>query len=133
MNNIETVQKIYEAFGTQDMASILERMAEDVSWEYAYAPGDVPWLQPRKGRAGVGEFFQSLAGLNITKFDVKHISASGDTVVALIDLEATVQSSGGRISERDEAHVWKFDGRGRVAAFRHCVDTLQHQRALRGQ
>ena len=39
--------------------------------------------------------------------------------------------SGKRFSEVDEAHLWHFDDRGRVARFRHCADTLQQHRAMK--
>jgi uncharacterized protein len=60
MSNIETIQQIYEAFGRGDIAAILEKLAEDVSWE-EWSTGnsaqeqDVPYMRPRSGReAGRG-------------------------------------------------------------------------------
>src|SRR5689334_5901052 len=131
MTNLETVRGIYESFGKQDIPAVLETLSDDVEWEYAYADTPVPWLAPRRGRAGAGEFFQTLALLDIKRFDVKSLLADGNLVVAIISLEAIVRSTGKRIVEIDEVHLWHFDPRGRVQRFRHVVDTLQHAKALR--
>jgi ketosteroid isomerase-like protein len=64
--HIETVQKLYEAFGRGDIQGILAMLPENVEWEYGVNSTDVPWLQPRRGRAGAAQFFQSLAGLSFT-------------------------------------------------------------------
>ncbi len=130
MTNTEVVQKIYEAFGRGDVPAILERLADDVDWEYG-ASTAVPWLQPYKRRADVGNFFASLAGLEITKFVPKMLMERDGVVIALVDLEARVKATGKSISEEDEVHIWRFDSSGRVARFRHRVDTHQHVSALR--
>jgi hypothetical protein len=41
-----------------------------------------------------------------------------------------VKATGKPVSERDEAHIWHFDARGRVVKFRHAVDTYQHVKAV---
>jgi uncharacterized protein len=128
----QTVESIYAAFARQDIDAILAHLAEDVAWEYAYAPGVVPWLLPRRGRAGVLGFFQALGALRIERFALNAILTDAERAVALLDLEAVVTSTGRRISERDEPHVWHFDGQGKVARFRHASDTLQHLLAFQG-
>ena len=118
------------AFGRQDIPAILERMDDNVTWDTAHGDTEIPWLRARRGRTGVGEFFQSLGLLQFDRFEVTRILADGDTVVALIHAELTVRATGKKIRETGEVHVWKLNERGRVADFRHAVDTLQHQRAL---
>lgn len=130
MNNIESVRAIYEAFGRQDVPSILARLSADVSWDAVYGEHEVPWIRARRGPAGVGEFFGTLMGLEFEHFAVTRVLGDGDMVVALIDLDATVKATGKKIRERGEVHIWRFDDAGKVIAFRHVVDTLQHQRAL---
>jgi hypothetical protein len=133
VTHVDVVQRIYEAFGRGDVPVILEHLAEDVEWEYGANSTDVPWLQPRRGRAEVGQFFASLAGLDIRKFQPKTLLAAGDTVVALIDLEATVRATSRQVVEEDEVHVWHFGADGRIRRFRHRVDTHQHWAALHGK
>jgi ketosteroid isomerase-like protein len=129
----DTVQQIYHAFGQGDIQGILNRLAEDVAWEYGARSTDVPWLQPRRGRAQVTEFFHALAALEIRKFQPKVFLENGDVVVALIDVEATVRNTGRDVVEEDEVHIWYFDSAGKVNRFRHRVDTHQQWAAYAGK
>jgi len=133
MDHRKTVESIYAAFQQRDVATISSHISDDVVWEYAYAPGIAPWLEPRRGKAGVVEFLKALGTeLHITAFTVNAVLADASRAVALIDLDATVTRSGRPISERDEVHIWHFDAAGKVIRFRHAADTLQHYRALTG-
>jgi uncharacterized protein len=128
--NAKTVRGIYEAFERGDVPAMLEHIGEDCLWEYQPITNTVPILQARRGRAGVAEFFQTVAAeLTITKFALNNVLDGGQTVVALIDLDGTYKRSGRSFREIDEAHVWHFDERGRVVKFRHCHDTHAHQLA----
>jgi ketosteroid isomerase-like protein len=129
VNHVETVRSIYSAFGRQDVPAILEHLAPDVAWDYAYRDEGIPWLAPRHGREGVVQFLQSLAGLQLTKFEVRAVIGDADLVVALVDVEGTVVATGKRIAEPNEVHLWHFNAGGQVQRFRHAVDTLQHWRA----
>jgi ketosteroid isomerase-like protein len=131
-NNADTIRAIYTAFGRGDVPAILEHVADDVEWEFAYGAGDgIPWLVPRRGRAGAAAFFQSAAEhLEFSRFQIDHLLADGPLVIALASLEARVKSTGKVIRENQEPHVWHFDERGRVIRFRHAADTLQQYRAL---
>jgi hypothetical protein len=135
MSNIDAVKGIYAAFGRGDVPAILEKLADDVDWEYAYigAPNPVPWLQPRRGKDGVAKFFPSLQdNLEFQRFAVNELAEGPSLVVALLYLEAKVKKNGRRIVEEDEAHIWRFNTAGKVDRFRHCADTYQHVMAYQG-
>ena len=131
MSNVDTVQAIYGAFGRGDIPFILDQVADTVDWDYASA-SDVPWLQPRQGKAGVRAFFEALGGFEITKFVPHTILDGGDVVVALIDIEATTKTTGNRVQENDETHIWRFDAQGKVVRFAHKVDSYAHWKAYHG-
>jgi ketosteroid isomerase-like protein len=131
MAHVETVQQIYQEFGRGDIPAILSHLAEDVEWEYGINSTDVPWLQPRRGRTDVAGFFRALADLEVHRFEPKTFLESGNVVVALLDFEATVRSTGRRVVEDDEVHVWYFDQSGMVSRFRHRADTHQQWQAWR--
>jgi uncharacterized protein len=131
MSNLATVQDIYDAFGKGDVPRILGHLSEDVEWEYGAGASDVPWLQPRAGRNGAAAFLSSLAGLQFERFEPTTFLESKDLVVVLLNVEATVTSTGVRISEEDQIHLWHFGRDGKVERFRHRIDTLQHQRACK--
>lgn len=133
MGNSDTVRKIYAAFGRGEISTILDCLAEDVEWEYGVVSTELPYLQPRRGRSEVRGFFDTLHHLEFHRFEPKQILESGTVAVALIDLEVTVKATGRRIVEEDEAHVWHFDGQGKVRRFRHRVDTHLHVTAWRGE
>ncbi len=130
-HNVATVQAIYAAFGRGDIPAILEQVSEDVAWDYGLADSGIPWLAARRGRAGVAAFFESLAGFQIQRFEIKAVLGEGELVLALIELEAIVPHTGRRVTDPAEVHVWHFDERGKVRRFRHAADTLQHFKALR--
>ncbi len=50
MGNVEAVRSMYEAFGRGDVGTILERMTEDVDWEYESVDHGVEHLRHRRGR-----------------------------------------------------------------------------------
>ncbi len=130
MKTIETVKAIYQAFGRGDVPAILEHVSDDVDWEYGSVDAGVPWLQRRRGREGVAEFFRSLAAIEMTRFEIHDIVGDERVVVGLVGLELTVKATGKRVVEADEAHIWRFDDRGRVVRFRHAADTFAHAAAL---
>jgi uncharacterized protein len=132
MSNLPAVKAMYEAFARGDVPAILERLSRDVEWEYGSAVTTVPWLQPRRGRAGAEAFFASLGELDIERFEPTTLFENGPLVVALCDFEATVKATGRRISEVEEVHIWKFDAQGLATGFRHRVDTLQQELAYVG-
>ena len=130
--NLNTVRAIYEAFGRGDIPAILAKLDENVEWEYGIATREVPWLLPRRGVKGAGEFFESLAAIEFHSFVPKAILAGENVVVALVDLSFTVKKTGKKVVEEDETHVWRFNEAGKVVRFRHCADTHQHVQAYRG-
>lgn len=132
MSNLHAIQRIYEAFGQGDVPTILAHLAPDVDWEYGGGSTRVPWLQQRRGREGAGEFFASLAGMRIERFQPKHILDGGDLVVVLVDIEFQVVATGSRVVEEDEVHIWAFNDQGQVNRFRHRVDTALQQAAFGG-
>lgn len=130
MSNLPTVQSIYAAFGRGDVPAILALLAEDVEWEYGLSDPGVPWLQRRRGRAGVAKFFESLAALDFTQFEPRAFLDGGTIIVALLDIAITVKATGRTIVEEHEAHIWNFNEQGRVTRFTHKLDTHQHWMAF---
>jgi ketosteroid isomerase-like protein len=135
MSNLKTVQDIYQAFGRGDIPAILDKLWDNIEWEYPYraAPNPVPWLQPRENKEGVAQFFESLAALEFHQFTPKAFLEEPGLVVVLLDFEATVKETGQRIVEMDEVHIWRFNEDGKVVRFRHCADTYQQAAACQSQ
>ncbi len=135
MSNAETVQTIYEAFGRGDVETIVAQVADDVKWDdwadnTAQREG-VPWMTARAGKDGVRAFFQSLDALEFRQFEPQTPVASGNCVVVPVRLEALVKATG-RVMHEEEVHFWTFNAAGKIASFRHYIDTAKHIRAYQG-
>jgi transketolase len=70
------------------------------------AVSEVPWLQAHRGKANIVGFFESMALLQITRFEPHTIFDGGDKVVVLITLEAT--SRGHRYSFPNNGHLFSM-------------------------
>lgn len=129
MTHKQAVEQIYAAFSRGDIAAILERLSPDIAWDEPAQQTTVPWLQPRRGHAGAQAFFAALSGLEFHRFEVKAVMDSPGRAVAVLDVDVTVRSTGKRVVERDEVHLWEFDAAGKVSRFRHRIDTRAMQLA----
>lgn len=129
MSNLRTIQEMYDAFGRGDIPAILSKFSDRIEWEYGAASTNVPWLQRRQGREGAAAFFASLEEMQMLKLHPKQFFEGDGVVVVLLDVEFIVKSTGERVAEEDEIHVWRFDKEGKVERFRHGVDTYTHHLA----
>jgi len=97
-NNLQTINRIYEAFGKGDIPTIIDFLSENVQWEQwadnSAQKANVPWLLSRKGHEGAIDFFKSLANLEILDFQVLSIMSN--------------------------------DMQGKVTRLRHYIDTAKH-------
>lgn len=130
MSNLETTQKIYEAFGRGDVPAILSKISDSCLWEHwanntAVSSGKVSYLISRRGKAGVGEFFASMTAVDLHDFQVLNLMAGGNQVAASVVIEFTVKATGKRLRD-EEIHLWTFDKSGEVVGLRHYVDTAKH-------
>ena len=134
-NNLATVAAIYEAFGKGDIPHILAHLADTLGWEEwadnSAQKAGVPWLQLRRDKEGVLEFFKIAAGMNVTDFQVLSLMAGANQVAAEIVIE--VGMPGAALHYRDEElHLWTFDEAGKVIRLRHYTDTAKHIAAWKG-
>lgn len=133
MQNEQTVQEIYAAFGRGDVPAILAKLADDVQWEswesHSAQKANVPWLRPRQGKAGVAEFFGTVAQMQISDFRVLSVMSGGNQVAAELVVEANVP--GGGHFRDEEMHLWTFNAEGKVTRLRHYIDTPKHIEAAR--
>jgi ketosteroid isomerase-like protein len=134
VSHIETVQAMYEAFGRGDVPGILEHLAEDVRWDEWESPSAaqqaVPYLAPRRGRAGVEDFFKVVGALEFHDFAPLSFLEGPGEVAARIRIDLTVPATGKRFAD-EEIHLWTFGPDGKVTSLRHFVDTLTHTLAHR--
>ena len=130
MSNMKVLQEIYHAFGTGDLPAILERLSESVEWEYGSTPCAASWLERRTGKDGAqAGLVATFTSMEVKSFVPKAFIEGEGVIVVLFDTEFVVKATGKTVKEVDAAHIWRFDGQGKVAQFRHRVDTLQQHNA----
>lgn len=116
---IETVQKLYAAFGTGNLQGALELMDADVEWS---VPGAAPWSGEGRGRAYVTGFFQKLGeAANLKVFEPRRFLADGDTVAVIGYEEGEVRRTG-TPWKAHFTHLFTVV-RGKITQHREYVDT----------
>lgn len=121
MSNIQTVQDLYAAFGRGDVQAILTRLAADVVWE-TEAPAALSFGGIRHGLAETEGFFRGLAkDHSDPKLEMTEYFSDGDAVAVFGRYEATVRTTGKRVST-PVAHYFKFRD-GKVARYIGLLNT----------
>ncbi|MBV8367854.1 MAG: nuclear transport factor 2 family protein [Candidatus Eremiobacteraeota bacterium] len=126
---VAQVQAAYQDFQRGDIASLLSRFSDEVTW---YTPGEgsaIPFAGPRRGKAEVAKFFESLgATIEFHAFDVDEYVAQGNVVVALGRWDATVLGTDVRIAD-GFAMVFRLR-EDKIADFREYSDSRRLAEAL---
>ena len=119
--NVESVQRIYEAFGTGDVETILNLLADDVDFSSESEARIAPW-HGKKTKAEIPGFFQAIAEtIDVTDFTVQSITANETDVMAVIRFGFTVRSNG-KSGTMNLHHWWTFRD-GKVVLYRGSEDT----------
>ena len=135
--NTETVRQVYSNFEVlgraraerADMKPLLSLYSDDVEW-HVPAMENVPFAGPRRGIAGVRDFFAAITeGLEVLQFEPREYIAQGDKVVALGRYSWRVRATGREFSS-DFAHVCTIRN-GKIVRFHEYMDTAAEVRAHR--
>lgn len=101
---------------------------EEVDWDI---PGDlarVPWIGPRRGRAGVADFFRALElGIEPGRFEVRSLLVQGNEAAALGELVSRVRGSG--VPVESEFVIWFRVEKGEIVHYRLLEDSFAVARA----
>jgi hypothetical protein len=118
---VNRIKEIYAAFGRGEIDWILSNATDDVLWEFE-APAVLSWSGIRKGRKEAMGFFVGIAAehenpvLNMTEF-----FSTGDAVAAFGRYDATVKSTGVRVSA-PVAHYFKFRD-GKISRYINIINS----------
>jgi len=119
--NVESVQRIYEAFGAGDVETILGLLADDVDFSSESEAPIAPWHGVRT-KAEVPAFFQAIGEtIDVTDFTVLSVTANDTDVMAVIRFGFTVRSNG-KPGTMNLYHWWTFRD-GKVVLYRGSEDT----------
>jgi len=126
---IQSIQRLYEAYGARDFDAVLAELADDVDWAAEAASTSVPWYGSYRGKDQVPGFFQAIgANIDTTEFTVVSMTSNDTDVVATIHWSYTVNATGKR-AEMYMQHWWRFAD-GKIVFFRGSEDTEQSAAAF---
>ena len=118
--NIEVLQRAYEAFGRGDMETVLGQFHESIEW-FSPGPADLPTSGMRRGRQQVADFFIMLDDLfEYERFEPKKFIAHGDDVVVLGEETFRVRATG-KLLNCEWAQVCEVK-HGKVTRFHEYID-----------
>jgi ketosteroid isomerase-like protein len=128
--NLAKVRALYAAFGKGDIATVLQGLHPDAVWNNP-GPPEFAYFGTHRGRDAIAQNVFGFIGANldIARMEPTEILANDDTVVVLLDMEASVRATGKRY-EQKTAHVWTFVD-GAVTAFHDFQDNHAVVTALR--
>jgi ketosteroid isomerase-like protein len=125
------LRQMYAALGRGDIASVLDLMADDVSWEVPGPQDVLPWAGRRQGREGVAEFFDLLGKtVEIGSFTPQRFIAQGNTVAAVIDDQSASKATGLRY--QGGVVQWITVRGGKIKAMQYYMDTFPIVEAFLG-
>jgi uncharacterized protein len=128
-DNLATIRRIYEAFGSGDVDAILAAVADDVDWAVDAEPV-APWYGQRKGKDGVASFFADIAGAtDVLDFGVEAMGANDNEVFAFLRFAVRMKSTG-REASFHLHHYFRFGSDGKVEYYRGSEDSAQVAEAL---
>ncbi len=131
IENVKTVQGIYEAFGRGAVPDILASVTEATEWDFNGGLPEVPWHRPVSGKAALPGFFRSIAEhVEFERFEPKEMMPSGPHVLVDVRMAFRVKATGKRV-EQQQLHWWTLDDARRVVRMRHFEDTAQVRDAVR--
>lgn len=127
--NVQTIQRAYDAYGRGDIDTILNMLSDTVEW-ITPGPSEIPTAGKRHGRKEVAEFFQTLAReLDVQSFEAKQFIGQGDMVVVLGSYRYRVKANS-QITESDWAMTFVLRD-GLVTRFQEYADTANYLQAYR--
>jgi len=119
---IDTVQRIYEAFGRGDVDAILAEVADEVDWAPEAASTSAPWYGHYASKGDVPRFFKEIGtSIEVTEFTPLSMTSNDTDVMVTIRFGFTVPATG-KSGVMNLHHWWRFAD-GKVVFYRGTEDT----------
>ena len=121
-DNIQTIHKVYEAFGQGDVEGVISMLADDVTWTTPGPPDVIPYAGEKKGHDEVRGYFEAFgAAAQTTAFEPQKFFADDDMVVVLGHYTFNVVKTG-KVVDNDFVHAFGLAG-GRISTFEGYEDS----------
>jgi uncharacterized protein len=129
VENIRTIEAVYDAFGRGDVAFILSCVTDDVDWASESASDAAPWYGTHKGTSGVSSFFTAFAAaMEVEDFTPLTFAANDDDVLTVVRFRTRSRETG-KIASMQLHHWFRFRD-GKIAYYRGSEDTASTAAAL---
>jgi ketosteroid isomerase-like protein len=126
---IDSIQRLYAAYGRGDLDGVLAELADDVDWAAEAASTSVPWYGAHAGKDEVPRFFKEIASnVDISNFELVSIAANATDVMVIVRWAFTVGATG-KPAAMTMQHWWRFAD-GKIVFFRGAEDTEQSAAAF---
>jgi uncharacterized protein len=120
--NLATIKAIYQAFGSGDVATILDSCTDDVDWAADAASTDAPRWGNRTGEEAVSGSFTGIAGaIEVTEFTPLSLAANDTEVMVLLQFGSRNIATGKQATMHLH-HYWRVRD-GKVEYYRGSEDT----------
>jgi ketosteroid isomerase-like protein len=127
--NIEVVQRGYQAFGRGDIEGLLALLDESIEWRTP-GPADFPTAGTRRGRQQVAGFFRALDEVfEIQRFEPRTFVADGERVIVMGESTSRLKATGKTFEER-WVHTFTVQN-GMIAGFEEYMDMTEAVADLR--
>jgi hypothetical protein len=117
----ETVQAVYAAFGRGDIATLLDRVTDDVEWTHRGSLG-LPYMGTFRGKDALQRWFGHVAEYDAIQIFEPREFLAGQDHVTVLGWERTQALPGGGVFETDWVHVFGLRD-GKVSRFVGSYDT----------
>ena len=129
-DNIKTIKAVYEAFGRGDVGFIVDCVTDDVDWSSDTSSDAAPWYGVRKGKKGVGEFFEAFGkAMDVEDFTPLTFASTTDGDVLTVVRFATRSRETGKLAQMQLHHWFRFT-EGKISYYRGTEDTATMAAAL---
>ena len=126
---IDTIGRVYEAFGRGDIPAILGDMTDDVDWAAETMSSAAPWYGVRHGKDEVSAFFNEFGStMEVQEFTPLAFAANDTDVFTLVRMRARARNTG-RTMVNNVHHFFRFKN-GKIALWRGSEDTAQIEEVL---
>jgi hypothetical protein len=128
--NIKTIEGVYDAFTSGDVAAIVDVVTDDVDWASETTSTAAPWYGVHRGKDGVATFFEQFGGaMEVEEFTPTSYAANDTDVLTVVRFRVKSRATG-RSAAMDLHHVFGFRD-GKIAYYRGTEDTAQTEAVLR--
>lgn len=120
--NLQTIHKVYAAFGQGDVEGVVSMLTDGVTWTTPGPPDVIPYAGLRRGHDQVTGYFEAFGqAAETTAFEPQKFFAHDDMVVVLGNYTFSVVKTG-RVVDNDWVHTFEFTD-GKISAFEGYEDS----------